>query len=120
MCPTANCGACLHKHCYRAGRKNKCPKCQQTWGDVDSELIPIGEEVIKDDKKEKRRVRRNNGAEEVEEEEEEESQEMTQTQRQSQSQNQTQTQTQRRASKGGKNKKASQAKTNGRLKKRAV
>ncbi|KAL5490279.1 hypothetical protein ACEPAI_5112 [Sanghuangporus weigelae] len=129
MCPTANCNAPLHKHCYsHVRRRNLCPKCQQEWGEDQSELIPIGEDAIKDDKQEKRRVRRSNGADE-EEEPEDESQEtsqayqaqtQTQTQSQSQSQSQTQTQTQRKASKSGKSKKNTQTKTNGRIKKRAV
>ena len=114
-CPTPNCQACLHHHCYeeyklsetrqQQQRKDKdnngtilCPNCRQSRGWSDSEsLLPVGEGAIKAGQAEKRRILRGDdkGDSEKEDSEEEEVEEHL-SQYISQSEGQTQTQTQRK------------------------
>ncbi|EJD05811.1 uncharacterized protein FOMMEDRAFT_78233 [Fomitiporia mediterranea MF3/22] len=124
MCPTTNCNAPLHKHCYEAYRRRnvspKCPKCQKEWGEGREGLIPVGEEAVRDGMGmvERRRVRARNVDEdgEVEEEEIGDSSQMGTTQ----SRTQQMTQSQGGARKGGRLRKSSLAKVNGKSKRRAT
>ena len=110
-CPTPNCQACLHHHCYeeyklsesrqQKQRKDKdnnsiilCPNCRQSRGWSDSEsLLPVGEGAIKAGQAEKRRILRRDDKDDSEKEDsEEEEVEEHLSQYISQSEGQTQTQ----------------------------